>query len=240
MTDEKVSARWGRPGWDEEFTQIPNKAFRYYTEAGLSRTEFLVVLHLASYKYESPGAQCKPAISTVAREMGLSARHVRRVLDELESRELLTKTHRDGDTNLYEFGGFCDAVDALVGGRTLKTPDVDDPGHGRPGCEDVGIRGDGTPVSNEEEKENNSSVKSREEQIWLAALGELQLQITKATFYTWVKDTQLVSCQDDVFIIKVPNEHSRDWLESRLLTTIRRTLIGIVGHLVEVKLVVEF
>jgi len=95
-------------------------------------------------------------------------------------------------------------------------------------------------VSNEEEKENNSSVKSREEQIWLAALGELQLQITKATFDTWVKDTQLVSCQDDVFIIKVPNEHSRDWLENRLLTTIRRTLIGIVGHLVEVKLVAEF
>ena len=77
-----------------------------------------------------------------------------------------------------------------------------------------------------------------ERNIWQAALGELQLQMTKATFDTWVRNTRLVSCQDDVFVIGAQNEFARDWLENRLLTTVERTLVGIVGHPVEVRFVV--
>ncbi len=73
------------------------------------------------------------------------------------------------------------------------------------------------------------------EQIWQAALGELQLQMTKATFNTWVKNTSVVSYEDGTFIIGVQNAYVKDWLENRLLTTIKRTLIGLVGHTVEVK-----
>lgn len=77
-----------------------------------------------------------------------------------------------------------------------------------------------------------------ERNIWQAALGELRLQMTKATFDTWVRNTQLVSCQDDVFVIGAQNEFARDWLENRLLTTVERTLVGIVGCPVEVRFVV--
>ena len=62
--------------------------------------------------------------------------------------------------------------------------------------------------------------------------------MTKATFDTWVRNTRLVSCQDDVFVIGAQHEFARDWLENRLLTTVKRTLVGIVGHLVEVRFVV--
>ena len=77
-----------------------------------------------------------------------------------------------------------------------------------------------------------------ERNIWQAVLGELQLQMTKAIFDTWVRNTRLVSCQDDVFVIGAQNEFARDWLENRLLTTVERTLVGIVGHPVEVRFVV--
>jgi len=77
-----------------------------------------------------------------------------------------------------------------------------------------------------------------ERNIWQAVLGELRLQMTKATFDTWVRNTRLVSCQDDVFVIGAQNEFARDWLENRLLTTVERTLVGIVGHPVEVRFVV--
>ena len=78
----------------------------------------------------------------------------------------------------------------------------------------------------------------RADQIWQAALGELQLQMTKATFDTWVKKTHVVSCEDGTFIIGVQNAFTKDWLENRLLTTIKRTLVGIVGRSVEVKFTV--
>ena len=75
-------------------------------------------------------------------------------------------------------------------------------------------------------------------EIWQAALGELQLQMTKATFDTWLRDTTLVSYEDGTFVIGVHSGYAKDWLENRLLGIIKRTLIGLVGHAVEVKFVV--
>jgi hypothetical protein len=80
---------------------------------------------------------------------------------------------------------------------------------------------------------------TRAGRIWQAALGELHLQMTKATFDTWVRNTRLVSCQDGVFVIGAPNEFTKDWLENRLRTTIERTLVGIMGEPVEVQFVVK-
>ena len=76
------------------------------------------------------------------------------------------------------------------------------------------------------------------EQIWQAALGELQLQITRATFDTWVKDTRAISYEDGTFLVAVRNGYTKDWLENRLLSTIKRTLVGIVGRSVEVRFIV--
>lgn len=76
------------------------------------------------------------------------------------------------------------------------------------------------------------------DQIWQAALRELQLQMPKATFDTWVKDTQAISHKDGIFVIGVPNDSVRDWLEDRLSTTVERTLVGIIGHSVQVEFAV--
>jgi len=77
------------------------------------------------------------------------------------------------------------------------------------------------------------------EQAWQAALGELQLQLTKATFDTWVKNTYVIGCEDRTFLIGVHNAYAKDWLENRLLTTIKRTLIGVLSHTVDVKFLVR-
>jgi len=76
------------------------------------------------------------------------------------------------------------------------------------------------------------------DQIWQAALRELQLQMTKATFDTWVKNTRAISHEEGIFVIGVPNALARDWLENRLLTTVERTLVGIIGHPVDVEFAV--
>lgn len=73
------------------------------------------------------------------------------------------------------------------------------------------------------------------ERVWQAALGELQLQMTKATFDTWVKQTRVVAYEDGTFIIGVQNGYAKDWLENRLHGTIQRTLTGILNRTVEVR-----
>ena len=77
------------------------------------------------------------------------------------------------------------------------------------------------------------------ESTWQAALGELQLQMTKATFDTWVKQTHVVAHEDGTFIVGVQNGYAKDWLENRLLSVIKRTLTGIVGRSVELRFVVQ-
>jgi chromosomal replication initiator protein len=77
------------------------------------------------------------------------------------------------------------------------------------------------------------------EHAWQAALGELQLQLTQATFDTWVKNTRVISYEDGTFLIGVRSGYAKDWLENRLLTTIKRTLIGIVDHTVDIKFIVH-
>ncbi|MCL4263846.1 MAG: chromosomal replication initiator protein DnaA [Anaerolineae bacterium] len=76
------------------------------------------------------------------------------------------------------------------------------------------------------------------ETAWKATLGELELQMTKATFNTWLKDACLLTCDDDVFVIGVRNDYAKDWLENRLRDTILRTLSTIVGHTVDIRFVV--
>lgn len=76
-------------------------------------------------------------------------------------------------------------------------------------------------------------------QVWQAALGELQLQLTKSTYDTWLKNTQVINYHADIFTIAVENNYTRDWLTNRLLSTIERTLRGIVGdQTITVELVV--
>lgn len=77
------------------------------------------------------------------------------------------------------------------------------------------------------------------DQIWRAALGELQLQMTKPTFDTWFKNTRAISYEDGTLIVGVHNAYAKDWLENRLMAIIKRTLAGIVGRTVEAKFVLD-
>ena len=65
--------------------------------------------------------------------------------------------------------------------------------------------------------------------IWRATLGELQLQMTQATFDTWLRDSRFLRYDDGTFVIAVQSGYAKEWLESRLLPTIKRTLTRQAG-----------
>jgi chromosomal replication initiator protein len=73
---------------------------------------------------------------------------------------------------------------------------------------------------------------------WQAVLGQLQMDMAKATYDTWVKDTDCVAFEDGTFIIGVQNAYARDWLESRLTSTVTGLLAGMMERSVEVRFVV--
>lgn len=77
------------------------------------------------------------------------------------------------------------------------------------------------------------------QRVWEAALGELQLQMTRGTFNMWLKPTRVLGRENGVFSIEVDNGHVKDWLENRLLGTVLRTLRGIVKEDVEIRFVVQ-
>ncbi|MCX6004274.1 MAG: chromosomal replication initiator protein DnaA [Chloroflexi bacterium] len=77
------------------------------------------------------------------------------------------------------------------------------------------------------------------DKIWQAALGELQLQVNKANFNTWLKDTRGVDYSDNIFVVAVPTEFIAEWLKSRLNSLVSRTLSTIVGQNVEVQFQVQ-
>jgi chromosomal replication initiator protein len=50
------------------------------------------------------------------------------------------------------------------------------------------------------------------QQAWQATVGQLQMEMSKASFDTWVRSAELLSYQDDNFTVGVPNAYARDWL----------------------------
>jgi len=77
------------------------------------------------------------------------------------------------------------------------------------------------------------------QQLWKAALGQLELQMTKATFSTWIKPTSALAYEDGTLIVAVPNGYAKDWLENRLLSVIKRTLADIAHRTVEVRFTIH-
>lgn len=76
------------------------------------------------------------------------------------------------------------------------------------------------------------------ETAWKATLGELELQMTKATFNTWLKDARLLANEGDEYVIGVRNDYAKDWLENRLHDTILRTLSAITRKETKIRFVV--
>jgi len=70
------------------------------------------------------------------------------------------------------------------------------------------------------------------------ALDQLCLDMSKASFDSWVRDVNFVDFKDGIFTVGTPNEYSREWLASRLTSTITRLLTGILNQKVEVQFIV--
>ncbi|MBI5931491.1 MAG: chromosomal replication initiator protein DnaA [Chloroflexi bacterium] len=77
------------------------------------------------------------------------------------------------------------------------------------------------------------------EDAWLATLGQLQLQLHRSTYDTWLRDSKFLSYEDKTFTIRVRNGYTKDWLEQKLYRAIRHTMCSVFREQVEIKFVVQ-
>jgi len=77
------------------------------------------------------------------------------------------------------------------------------------------------------------------QQAWQTVLGQLQMEMPRASFDTWVRGTEALSYEDGCLTISVRNAYARDWLEDRLASTVSRLLIGIMNRTVTVDFIVS-
>ena len=75
----------------------------------------------------------------------------------------------------------------------------------------------------------------RPDRLWDAALGELQMQVARPAFETWLKDTQGLAYADGVFSVGAPNAFISEMLEQRMYPLIERALERVCGEAVSVQ-----
>lgn len=77
------------------------------------------------------------------------------------------------------------------------------------------------------------------EQAWQSVLAQLQMDMPRASYDTWVRDTRPMAYDNGLITVGVRNAYARDWLESRLATTVNRLLIDVLNSNVAVKFIVS-
>jgi chromosomal replication initiator protein len=77
-----------------------------------------------------------------------------------------------------------------------------------------------------------------EKELWMTALGEIELAVSRTNFSTWFKNTELKKHDDGSITIYAPNIFNREWLENKyntiILTALQRADVSITNIRYEV------
>ncbi len=72
------------------------------------------------------------------------------------------------------------------------------------------------------------------QELWQAALGEIELSISKANYVTWFTNTSILSKKEGKIIIGVPNTFNKEWLENKYNKFILKALRNIAKDIKEI------
>lgn len=76
------------------------------------------------------------------------------------------------------------------------------------------------------------------EELWQAALAQLQFNISNANFSTWFRNTNISSKEEGRVVVSVPNSFVKEWLENKYNKLIIKTLRDIDNNIKEAQYIV--
>ncbi len=65
------------------------------------------------------------------------------------------------------------------------------------------------------------------EDLWNRTLGEMEVQLSRANFATWLKGSRLVDRREGTFYVALPNHFAKEWVENKY----HKNILGIVRNL---------
>lgn len=87
QSQDRVNLKTGRSLIDEGFLALPRKFIRTYHNLGITKQEFLLIIHVWSYKFGQSNPY--PKMQTVAKEMGVEAHVVTNLTRKLIAKGFL-------------------------------------------------------------------------------------------------------------------------------------------------------
>ncbi len=75
--------------------------------------------------------------------------------------------------------------------------------------------------------------------VWRAILGDLQLQIPRPVYDTWLRDTNGISLTESLLAVAVPTPFAIEWLERRMYQKIQRTVHRVAGRPLDIQFRIE-
>jgi chromosomal replication initiator protein len=60
--------------------------------------------------------------------------------------------------------------------------------------------------------------------LWQSTLGEMEIQLSKANFSTWLKTSRLIEKKEGTFVVALPNNFAKTWVEEKY----QKNILGIL------------
>ena len=74
--------------------------------------------------------------------------------------------------------------------------------------------------------------------LWQNVLGEVEVSLSKASFNTWFKNTEIVEITNDIVTIRVQNVFTQDWLSKKYEPAIKTSLLKSLPNLKKIEYIV--
>lgn len=76
-------------------------------------------------------------------------------------------------------------------------------------------------------------------EAWRAAKSQLQIQLPRTIYETWLRDVEVASFEaPDTILLRAGNLYAKEWLEDRASSTVQKVLAGVVGRPVRIEFTV--
>src|SRR5271154_24060 len=65
------------------------------------------------------------------------------------------------------------------------------------------------------------------DQMWQSTLGEMEIQLSRANFATWLKGSRLVEKRDGTLYVALANNFAKEWVESKY----HKNILGVIRNM---------
>ena len=76
----------------------------------------------------------------------------------------------------------------------------------------------------------NRPIELTAEGLWNEVSGRLKGALNETTYQTWFAEAEGVDLSDDAFVLGVPNDFTREWIEGHFLGLIGAALRDVTGR----------